>query len=695
MMRRIVPAFSLWLLVVGSSVASATPPSDPATIDDARSRLAAVDAQKLDADAVVVLEDVRVQVRSSGIGETTTRRLVKILREPALRPECVQRFEYDPTTNRHTIQAVRVYRADGRIDEIDPASAAEQPAPQWGIYWGSRQRCIEIPRLDVGDAIETLETKIGFNVAYLRGGTTGEAGSGEGAGGTAASGTQAKGASTPAAADDADELVPPMPGHWYDEVAFWSDRPVLEKRYTARLPRDKPLQYGVYNGALTSSVTFDGDHVVYRFEKRDIAPLASEPGMVSPGDVACKLVLATLGEWREKSRWFHAANEHAFAVDDAIRAKVVEATRDCPDDEAKVTALNHWVAENIRYVGTTRGCREGYTTHDAIETFRDRGGVCKDKAGLLVAMLRAAGFESYIVMTMAGQEVWPVPADQFNHAVACVRGRDGALQLLDPTWMPKSRDNWSTFESLQHVVYGTPEGLPLERSPYCPPERNHVAWTAETEVLDSGVLTSRIAVVATGGPETSLRRAFAARPPHDRDRTLDDALARLAPNVVRESFTIMDPVDFSGPYKVDVQVRAEHLAAGDREVRCVPLPALRSILCDGALGDVLASVAPDTRKYTMRLRTTRRAIYDETIRLPRGWTVASHPKAVSLDGPAASLEFAVEPSASELRYRCALTIKKHRIEPDEYRQYKQVVDAFQQLAGDYLVCRTESPRAMR
>src|SRR5205085_9408805 len=214
----------------------------------------------------------------------------------------------------------------------------------------------------------------------------------------------------------------------------------------------------------------------------DIAPFKGEANMVSGGDVQCKLVLATLPDWKSKSRWFHEKNEPSFVVDDDVKAKVREVTATCKTDEDKITSLNHWVAENIRYVGTSRGVCEGYTTHPVRETFHDRGGVCKDKAGLLVAMLREAGFDSYIVMTEAGSDVMPVPADQFNHAVTCIRQKDGQFRLLDPTWMPKSRENWSSAEQLQHVVFGTPEGQMLTPSPYSGPENNAMTWRARSRI---------------------------------------------------------------------------------------------------------------------------------------------------------------------------------------------------------------------
>ena len=156
------------------------------------------------------------------------------------------------------------------MEEVAVESAAEQAAPQWGIYWGSRQRLVSVPRLEIGDAVETVELKIGFNVAYLADG-----GQDQGAGALSQQDVSdlknqaselkkkaseyknqiselKKGQSN----DAGDELTPPMPGHWYDEVSFWSYTPIIEKRYTVRSPKDKPVQFAVYRArAISRSIT--------------------------------------------------------------------------------------------------------------------------------------------------------------------------------------------------------------------------------------------------------------------------------------------------------------------------------------------------------------------------------------------------------------------------------------------------------
>ena len=63
----------------------------------------------------------------------------------------------------------------------------------------------------------------------------------------------------------------------------------------------------------------------------------------------------------------------------------------------------------------------GYAPHDVHITFDNRYGVCRDKAALLVAMLRIAGFEAYPVLIHVGpKKDEDVPLPYFNHAIAAV-----------------------------------------------------------------------------------------------------------------------------------------------------------------------------------------------------------------------------------------------------------------------------------
>lgn len=641
------------------------------TVADAKARLArAGGPDQYKANALVVLDETDIEVKDSGIGVATRRKIVKILRESAIRVHAVQRFEYDPLTNNLELIAIRVYRADGRVENVPLDARVDEPRPAHMIYWGGKQFVVTLPRLAVGDAYETISRLTGFNVAYLAGDETPCNALGQ-------------------------PLRPPLPGHWHDEVHFWSSLPVIEKRYSVRISARKPLQFKVYNGELETSVKLDGDHLVYTFVKKDIAPHPSEPAMEPAPNVFCKLLLATVPDWPTKGRWLHSVSEPQLKADDAIRKKVAEIIKGCKTDEEKYTALNHWVAENVRYAGTTRGMSEGYTIHDIKETFRDRCGVCKDKAGMLCGMLRVAGFEAYTVMTMARQRVDDIPADQFNHCVTCIRTKDGKLILLDPTWMPKSRDNWSTLEPLQHVVFGTPEGEPLRQSPYFPPKDNLAQWTVTTTISPDNDLSGSLRFTSCGAPEGRLRRTLAGLPPAERTTYFDRSVQRVAANAQAGRVRFTDPDDFSRPMNIELDWTAGGYALGDGAVRAFRLPGLQTILGDRTLYDLAGKTRLARRKFGIRLLATRLAKIEETLRLPAGWKPEHLPEPVELDGPSASLRFAIDAKPGRIHYTCELAIKHWLIPADEYANFKNVMDTYDKLTHTMVVCKLEAGSVRR
>jgi len=338
---------------------------------------------------------------------------------------------------------------------------------------------------------------------------------------------------------------------------------------------------------------------------------------------------------------------------------------------------------------------EGYTIHDIKETFRDRLGVCKDKAGMLCGMLRVAGFESYTVMTMARQRVDKIPADQFNHCVTCIRKEDGSFILLDPTWMPNSRDNWSTLEPTQHVVYGTPEGEPLSTSPYFTPDECMAEWKATSEIDRDNRLTGSFDFWANGAPEGRLRRTLDGLHPENRYRFFDRTIQRLAPNAQAISVSHTDPKDYSGPLTIKCDYAADAYALGDDDYRLLALPMMKTVLGDRTLYDLFGKTSPDERKYGIKLLATRKAVFEETVRVPRAWEIVEKPDPVDIDGPSASLHFEIETTPGQIRYTCELIVKKWLIPPEDYANFKEVMDKFEELTGRTIACKMEASSVRR
>jgi len=474
--------------------------------------------------------------------------LYKVLTPEGAKGLSVIKFDYDPLSAWSEIRGVTIYHADGTITKIDTSRVLDYPQPARAIYWGAREKMIEVGRLEPGDALDVQLYRKGFTYALLSGG------------------------------DDDERYIPPMKGHFYDIVPFYSSDPVLEKVYQINVPVTKVLQYEVYNGEVSSKMWRKGNNFVYTFSKKNIAPFKGEPRSVDPSDVAPKLLMSTSPDWKSKSTWFYGVNEDykSFEANDEIRKKVNELLRNARDENDSVTILTHWAGDEIRYLGVSMGKGEGYTLHSGEMNFTDRCGVCKDKAGMLITMLRAAGFEAYPAMTMAGSRIDYIPADQFNHCVTVVKSRkDGQYKLLDPTWVPFVRELWSSAEQQQNYLMGVPEGADLGETPISNPSNHYLKMSGKTSISADGTLEGEYDVTAEGQTDAAVRGMFTRAYMADWTSNVEKEVLRISPLAQLVKVTYDDPYNYlAGPIQMHFKIRIPGYAtvAGD-ELIFTPLLA--------------------------------------------------------------------------------------------------------------------------
>ncbi|MBU0754735.1 MAG: DUF3857 and transglutaminase domain-containing protein, partial [Planctomycetes bacterium] len=613
------------------------------------------------ASYLIVFDRTEADVQDSGLTYVTQKRLWKIFDSKGAMDLRTLSWNYDPLSGLVQVRAAKIIRKDGTVEEIPLDKVVDLTAPSHAIYWGLRDVVLPVGRLEPGDGLYVESFRKGFTYALL-----GEE-------------------------DDDERFAPPMRGQFYDIVTFYDDQPISEKTYTALLPGNKPLQYEVYNGEVTSSIRFNGEKVAYTWTKKGIKPFKDEPNMVDQSDVAPKLLISTSPDWIAKSTWFYGVNEDygSFEVTPEVQAKVDALLEGVTDPEEKVWILTHWCADNIRYSGISMGPGEGYTLHKGEMTFNDRCGVCKDKAGMLVTMLRAAGFESYAAMTMAGSRIDTIPADQFNHSVTLVKLKEGLTlennpgfgdyKLLDPTWVPFMRELWSSAEQQQQYLPGVPEGADLQTTQLSPPE-NHYFLLEGTSSLDSdGDLEGAFTLTAEGQSDASLRWNLSRRRyPAVWEEYFYQAMHDISPRAEIRDLEYPDPYDLSEPIKIRISYRIPRYAvvAGDKMLF---VPCMARIPFSDVVACLRMNLDLEDRDYAFRTRTSRLVKIEETVSFPKGFEALYLPEAESVSGGAADFEGGYKVSGNELYFEASLTLKKRIYEAAEYGNFTKAVKGLKHL----------------
>ncbi|MFH1049851.1 MAG: DUF3857 and transglutaminase domain-containing protein [bacterium] len=637
-------------------------------------------------NTVILYDSTDVDVMDSGLSYVTMHRFIKILNENGAKLNRQMNFDYDPLSAFVEVKFARIYRKDGTIEILDNKRFLDNPAPARAIYWGSRNITIDFGRLEPGDAIETIVFRKGFTYALLY--------------------------------DDDEKFVPPMRGHFYDIVNFWSGVPCLEKVYRIAMPENKPLQYEVYNGEVSSFIHFPkktskdividvnpgtknikpaalannserkDNKIVYCWYKKNIEPFKGEPDMLSASDVSTKLLLSTSENWYAKAVWFNKVNEDfgSFEFTPEIKKMADEITKDSKNELDKISKLNHWVAEEIRYSGISMGEGEGYTLHKGEMTFTDRCGVCKDKAGMLVTMLRAAGFESYPAMTMAGSRIDYIPADQFNHSVTVAKLSNGHWILLDPTWVPGVREEWSSAEQQQQFLMGIPGGSDLMTTPISPPENHFLKMLGESQLLENGALEGKITITAEGQSDAAIRRSFVRSYQSGWKEILPAYLAKINPDVEFKEIKYTDPYDVNLPMKIDIAFKIPDFALiTNEQIIFTPLLARNPFNDYTFSSELLVDTSLSERKFGFRIRCSKLVQIEETIKLPKYKSKKIIPEFSTIKGEWDGFSAKYNLDAAKLTLKAEHKLGKRLYDADDWNDFKSALVERNKLMNSVII----------
>ena len=608
-------------------------------------------------------DSTQVKMEESGLSHVYAHKLVRMENNRGCTAFNVIKLDYDPQSAYVEFKNVIVHHKNGKKDTViynGKGKVYDYTAPARLIYWGAKQKMVEVGHLNAGDEVEYSTYRKGFTYALL--------------------------------CDNNDKYIPPMRGHFYDIVPFWSDAPIDLKCYTITLPNTKTLQYKAYNGKVQTTSQKTAKHTTYTFYKENIKPLKAEQGMLAHNDIECKLLLSTSPNWEAKSVWFYKVNENygSFHSTPELQRQVDIILAKAHNEDDSISLLTHWVADNMRYAGISMGKGEGYTLHNAKMNLTDRCGVCKDKAGLLVAMLRAAGFRSYAAMTMAGERIDRIPADQFNHSVCVVERSNGKYQLLDPTWVPNVRELWSSAEQQQGYLMGLPGGADLMETPISPAENHYIDITAETQIARNGTLSGRLTIRAEGQSDAAVRRIF--RRQNDWRAALETELLKICPqaNITEIRYTkpenyLLQPVEITYQFEIP-----NYAIVSKNSTLFIPI-SFRNIF-SRAMTHLNFDTSNQTKSQPFADACSRMVRMSEHIKLPYRYRSIDYPQYQKIDSPTGNCEMSCEfdSEGDALTVKQTITLNKRKYEASEWPTFRKIVENQKQMSVKPLVVKDGS-----
>lgn len=414
-------------------------------------------------------------------------------------------------------------------------------------------------------------------------------------------------------------LKPRVKDAWGDIDVLEFTAPIISAKVAIDAPEALPPVHAVLRNPLGESVSRLPDErpeegrILMRWEAANVPQAFEEPEMPPFYTQVQHLMLSTLPDWPTMSRWYwNLCLPHLEAVTDEIREKTASLVEDCPDDMSKIRAIYKFVAQEVRYMGLiAEEGAPGYEPHDVSLTFKNRYGVCRDKAALLAAMLREAGVEAYPVLIHAGAKLDPeVPVPAFNHAITAAVV-DGQYVLMDPT-DESSRDLMPAYLSDRSFLVACPEGDILRTSPLIPAIDN--AFSAETRGIlsEDGSIFVESVMRFTGINDNVYRQALLRMTEEERNRLFTRILTRFAGGAQLTGLSIL-PADMSDtecPLVITLKGRIPDLVIRGETRDVFTIPFFSD--CMGAMTWILAdSTHLETRRFPLHIDNTCQS--DETV----------------------------------------------------------------------------------
>src|ERR1039457_5357489 len=460
-----------------------------------------------DCDAATVdQKSVRVY-RADGTGERQDETFTKVLTEKGKRDNRTLTMNFMLPYTTVAVPTLEVIKPDGTVVPVDVAANSKESIDESqmaeNIYDPNmRVLQVNIPSLDVGDVIHSVERE---NIER-----------------------------------------PIIPGEYAEENVFEGAGFIRHIAYEVHAPEDRPLKRIVLRDEVPGAVTAStqrgaGNSIVYHWEVNNVPRMFDEQSMPPYEEVLQRLFVSTMPDWASVSKWYwNLSQSHLDATTPEMQQTNAILIANQPTDLDKVKALFYFVSNKIRYSGITpEKDRPGFEPHDVCITFDKKYGVCRDKAALLVSMLRMAGLNAYPVLVSVGtRRDAEVPGLLFNHEIVGVELEPGRYVLMDPT-DENTRELLPYYDCDQSYLVCRPAGEQLLTSPIEPPDKNMMRVRTTGVLSANGMLEAKSELWFEGVNDDAYRNMFVHMKPDDKQRFFERNLKQTMPGATLKSLKVL------------------------------------------------------------------------------------------------------------------------------------------------------------
>jgi tetratricopeptide (TPR) repeat protein len=395
--------------------------------------------------------------------------------------------------------------------------------------------------------------------------------------------------------------------HYYNAMLFPLAAPFENSTVTVVAPKSIALNVGVYGEQLEHRV-IEG------------ATTTRHP----------RIIISTFATYEQLGRSYWSAVETKVMPTDEIAKLAEQITNGISNRRAQAEAIDHWIKQNIRYVGVYLGTGR-IIANDPTTVLKNRYGDCKDHAVLMVAMLMAKGIAAEQVLVNLGN-VYTLPETvaprYFNHVIVYLP----EFRLYDdPTASAASFGVLARATYDKPVLHVSAQGAHLAHIPSMRPAEHTKAKRTRIAVAADGGVTGETWYTVTGADAVEIRQIALQFQAQGLEKAAERSM-QLFNNPGKGRYEIGSPLDGAPTYTIGGKFTLDtHLEVALGKAFAIPR-GMDVLARGGRPGEVLLGQRLPNRHEPFVCSAGRES-EDIEVSFADGLPLPMAPKGVAIDKP--------------------------------------------------------------
>ena len=582
------------------------------------------------AGALILLADEKISITPAHAEVSEMRYIIKILNERGKESFSESHIDYDSTYETIALEYARTIKPDGAVVDVGSRHIRDvSKYLNFPLYSNARVFIISFPEIAEGSVIE-YKVRVSRNELINK--------------------------------KDVVEVYPVQ-----------SSEPILQADFVLETPQDyKPgiklinESYNTFGAALAPSVQQGKDSNFYRWHFTAIPQIIPEANMPPAVEINPSILISTFSSWDDIYAWWIKLAQDKIQADQDIKDKVKALTAHAGSEEARLRSLYNYCAKEIRYVAVEYG-QAGYEPHRAGEVFRNKYGDCKDKAILLVTMLREAGFSAWPVL-IPTKNCYDLrrdfPSMLFDHCIAAV-WVNGKTVFLDATAETCGLGDLPGGDQGRNVMIFKESGFVLDTVPVFDAGHNQNRQSVHLVINQDESIQGDKEIATAGFYDQVERYWLLYTPPKLVEEALRQKIQGFSIGATLQGYTAENVDDLDKPVTLRYRFRGPEYFMPAGPLRILPQMA----------GLDTSVVAQDTRVYPVDFGQPDRRQTSVELTVPAGLKVHYLPGDTRDDTPWFSCEVTYAAKANVINFNQVLTLKDSYITREEYPAFKKAFEA--------------------